>query len=316
MKISIVAPFHNEVENIQKFFDTVLPIVSEVSTNFEIICINDGSSDETLADLRAMGELHPQIKVLNLSRNFGKEIALTAGLDHAGGDVIIPIDSDLQDPPELIPKMVEKWQEGYDVVYATRTVRDSDTALKRFSAEAYYRMFNRITNTKIPFNTGDFRLMDKKVVAAVGGLRERSRFMKGVFAWVGFKQTSVEYTRPERHAGQESQNYRRLWRLAVDGLISFSTIPLRVWSYIGLMISLVAFFYGIVIITKTLFFGVDIPGYASTMVVILFLGGVQLLSLGILGEYVGRIFEEVKKRPLYIVDDQLSSKEESRREKK
>lgn len=305
MKISIVAPFHNEEENIDTFFATVIPIVEAEGESFEIICVNDGSTDQTLLGLRSWESKLAQVKVINLARNFGKEVALTAGLDYSQGSVVIPLDSDLQDPPELIPKMIAKWREGYDVVYATRAIRDSDGWFKKLSAEIYYRLFNLITDTKIPFNAGDYRLMDRKVVESIGEMRERSRFMKGVFAWVGFRQASVEYTRPERFAGQESQSFKRLWKLAVDGIISFSTIPLRVWSYVGLLIALVSFIYGLIIITRTLIFGTDVPGYASTIVIILFLGGIQLMSLGVLGEYVGRIFEEVKKRPLYIVDDEV-----------
>lgn len=303
MKISIVAPFYNEEENIEAFFSTVIPILKKAGDGFEIVCVNDGSKDNTLNLLYSWRDRHPEVVVINLARNFGKEIALTAGLDHSTGDVVIPIDSDLQDPPELIPEMIAKWREGYDVVYATRTLRDTDSWFKKRSAELYYRLFNLVTDTKIPFNAGDYRLMDRRVVDSIGQMRERSRFMKGVFAWVGYKQASVEFARPERFAGQESQSFRRLWRLAVDGIIAFSTIPLRVWSYIGFVIASLSFIYGLVILSKTLFYGVETPGYASTMVVILFLGGVQLLSLGILGEYVGRIFEEVKKRPLYIVDN-------------
>lgn len=303
MKISIVAPFYNEEENIEAFFSTVIPILEKAGDGFEIVCVNDGSKDNTLNLLYSWRDRHPEVVVINLARNFGKEIALTAGLDHSTGDVVIPIDSDLQDPPELIPEMIAKWREGYDVVYATRTLRDTDSWLKKRSAELYYRLFNLVTDTKIPFNAGDYRLMDRRVVDSIGQMRERSRFMKGVFAWVGYKQASVEFARPERFAGQESQSFRRLWRLAVDGIIAFSTIPLRVWSYVGFVIASLSFIYGLVILSKTLFYGVETPGYASTMVVILFLGGVQLLSLGILGEYVGRIFEEVKKRPLYIVDN-------------
>lgn len=303
MKISLVAPFYNEEEGIEAFFTTVIPILEQAGDSFEIICVNDGSRDKTLELLHEWAARQAQVCVVNLARNFGKEIALTAGLDYSTGDVVIPIDSDLQDPPELIPDMVAKWREGYDVVYATRTLRATDSLFKKWSAELYYRIFNLVTETKIPFNAGDFRLMDRKVVNTICKMRERSRFMKGVFAWAGYRQTSVEYARPERYAGQESQSFKRLWRLAVDGLISFSTIPLRIWSYVGLFFAILSFLYGLVIITKTLFFGVDIPGYASTMVIILFLGGIQLLSLGVLGEYIGRIFEEVKKRPLYVVDD-------------
>ncbi|WP_372830580.1 glycosyltransferase family 2 protein [Pontibacterium sp.] len=302
MKISIVAPFHNEEENVDEFFNRVLPIIRAESDSIEVVCVNDGSSDTTLAQLRRWREKEPIIRVVNLSRNFGKENALTAGLDHATGDVIIPMDSDLQDPPELIPQMIEKWREGYDVVYARRTVRNTDTLAKRMTAVWYYRLFNSIADRPIPDNTGDFRLMDKKVLDEVKKLGESARFMKGLFSWVGFRCTAVEYERPPRHDGKESLNFRNLWRLALDGITAFSTVPLKIWSYIGMGVAGIAFLYGLVIIFKTLILGIDVPGYASIMVIVLFLGGVQLLSLGVIGEYVGRIYLEVKKRPHYIVD--------------
>jgi len=303
VKISIIAPFYNEAESIDDFFQRVIPTVVSLDCEYEVICINDGSTDETLAGLRRWKEKNSQIKVINLSRNFGKESALTAGLDVAAGDVVIPIDSDLQDPPELIPEMLAKWREGYDVVYAKRVKRKTDTYLKRWSALGFYRLFNWITDTQIPHNTGDFRLLDKKVVRAVRSLGERTRFMKGIFAWVGFRQIAVEYERPMREHGAASLHFRNLWRLAVDGITSFSTLPLRVWSYIGLSIALFAFVYGVIILVKTLIFGIDLPGYASTLVVILFLGGIQLISLGVIGEYIGRIFYEIKGRPNYIIDE-------------
>ena len=302
MKISIVAPFHNEEENVDEFFNRVLPIIRAESDSIEVVCVNDGSSDTTLAQLRWWREKEPVVRVVNLSRNFGKENALTAGLDHATGDVIIPMDSDLQDPPELIPQMIEKWREGDDVVYARRTVRNTDTLAKRMTAVWYYRLFNSIADRPIPDNTGDFRLMDKKVLDEVRKLGESARFMKGLFSWVGFRCTAVEYERPPRHDGKESLNFRNLWRLALDGITAFSTVPLKIWSYIGMGVAGVAFLYGLVIIFKTLILGIDVPGYASMMVIVLFLGGVQLLSLGVIGEYVGRIYLEVKKRPHYIVD--------------
>lgn len=302
MKISIVAPFHNEEENVDEFFNRVLPIIRSESDSIEIVCVNDGSRDSTLEQLRRWRETEPVVRVVNLSRNFGKENALTAGLDHASGDVIIPMDSDLQDPPELIPEMIAKWREGYDVVYARRTLRDTDTWAKRATAVWYYKLFNAIADRPIPDNTGDFRLMDRKVLNEVKKLGESARFMKGLFSWVGFKSTAVEYERPPRHDGKESLNFRNLWRLALDGITAFSTLPLKVWSYIGMGVAGVAFLYGLVIIFKTLILGIDVPGYASTMVIVLFLGGVQLLSLGVIGEYVGRIYLEVKKRPHYIVD--------------
>ena len=311
MKISIVAPFHNEEENVDEFFSRVLPIIRAESDSIEIVCVNDGSRDRTLEQLRRWREKEPVVRVVNLSRNFGKENALTAGLDHASGDVIIPMDSDLQDPPELIPQMIAKWREGYDVVYARRTLRDTDTWAKRATAVWYYKLFNAIADRPIPDNTGDFRLMDRKVLDEVKKLGESARFMKGLFSWVGFKSTAVEYERPPRHEGKESLNFRNLWRLALDGITAFSTLPLKMWSYIGMGVAGVAFFYGLVIIFKTLILGIDVPGYASIMVIVLFLGGVQLLSLGVIGEYVGRIYLEVKKRPHYIVDpeeDELRSR--------
>lgn len=302
MKISIVAPFHNEEENINEFFNRVLPIIQNESQVLEVICVNDGSSDNTLEILRAWRNKEPAIRVVNLSRNFGKENALTAGLDHATGDVIIPMDSDLQDPPELIPEMVAKWREGFDVVYARRKLRGTDTLPKRLTAVWYYKLFNLIADRPIPDNTGDFRLIDKKVLAELKKLDENARFMKGLFSWVGFKSTAVEYERPARHGGKESLNFRNLWRLALDGITAFSTFPLKVWSYIGISIATASLLYGLIILFKTLFMGVNVPGYASTIVIILFLGGVQLVSLGVIGEYVGRIYMEVKKRPHYIVD--------------
>ncbi|MEJ1392074.1 MAG: glycosyltransferase family 2 protein [Candidatus Sedimenticola sp. (ex Thyasira tokunagai)] len=303
MKISVVAPFYNEAENVDDFFGRVLPVIQSQSSDYEILCINDGSTDNTLPELQAWKAKCQQIKIVNLSRNFGKESALTAGLGLADGDVVIPLDSDLQDPPELIAEMLSKWKEGYDVVYAKRVMRQSDTVFKRWSALGFYRLFNWITDTKIPYNTGDFRLLDRKAVEAVRRLDERTRFMKGIFAWVGFRQTAVEYERPPREHGKVHLHFSNLWRLAVDGITSFSTFPLRVWSYIGLFIALISFIYGVVIIAKTLLFGVDLPGYASIITVVLFLGGIQLISLGVIGEYIGRIFYEIKGRPNYILDE-------------
>ncbi|MEJ1355197.1 MAG: glycosyltransferase family 2 protein [Candidatus Sedimenticola sp. (ex Thyasira tokunagai)] len=304
MKISLIAPFYNEEENVDDFFQRVLPIVQSQSSDYEILCINDGSGDATLSELQTWKAKCPEIRIINFSRNFGKESALTAGFDLAEGDVVIPIDSDLQDPPELIPEMLSKWREGYDVVYAKRVKRQTDTAFKRWSALSFYRLFNWITDTKIPYNTGDFRLLDRKVVEAVRRLDERTRFMKGIFSWVGFRQAAVEYERPLREHGEAQLHLSNLWRLAVDGITSFSTLPLRIWSYIGLFFAVVSFVYGIVIVVRTLIFGIDLPGYASTITIVLFLGGIQLISLGVIGEYIGRIFYEIKGRPNYIVDEE------------
>jgi glycosyltransferase involved in cell wall biosynthesis len=270
---------------------------------YEIICINDGSKDNTIGRLIDYHHQNPAIKIVNLSRNFGKEIALSAGLDYATGAAVVPIDADLQDPPELIAEMVEKWREGYDAIYATRRSRHEETWLKRFSANAFYRTLNRISLVPIPHDTGDFRLLDRRVVDALKKMPERNRFMKGLFSWVGFKQTSIYFDRPARYQGETTWNYWRLWNFALDGITSFSFIPLKVWSYIGVLVAIPSFFYASFLVLRTLIFGIDLPGYASIMVAILFLGGVQLVSLGVIGEYLGRVYEEVKRRPLYLVRD-------------
>lgn len=300
--ISLVAPFYNEEPLIDRFFKTVIEILEKTGLEWEIVCVDDGSSDRTLERLLAGAKASPEVKVLQLSRNFGKEAALTAGMEASAGDVVILIDADLQDPPELISRMLDKWREGYDVVYGVRQSRDSDSLGKRISASGFYRIFNRLTPTPVPANAGDFRLMDRRVVDRVRQLPERTRFMKGLFAWVGFKSTAIAYDRPGRVAGQSAWSYWKLWNFALDGLTSFSTMPLRVWTYVGLAVSLLSFLYASFLIFRTLIVGVDLPGYASLMVVILFLGGIQLISLGVIGEYLGRVFIEVKQRPVYLVD--------------
>ena len=242
------------------------------------------------------------IRIINFSRNFGKEAALTAGLDKARGEAAIPIDVDLQDPPELIKELVARWREGYDVVLAKRANRTSDSFAKRVSADLFYKLNGKISNVDIPNNVGDFRLMSKRVVEALKQLPENQRFMKGLFAWVGFKTVVIEYVREKREAGQSSFNGWKLWNFALDGITSFSTLPLRIWLYIGALVSFLSFLYGSFIILKTLIFGVDLPGYASLAVIMLFLGGIQLIGIGILGEYIGRIYSESKRRPSYIIE--------------
>ena len=242
------------------------------------------------------------IRIINFSRNFGKEAALTAGLDKARGEAAIPIDVDLQDPPELIKELVARWREGYDVVLAKRADRTSDSFAKRVSADLFYKLNGKISNVDIPNNVGDFRLMSKRVVEALNQLPENQRFMKGLFAWVGFKTVVIEYVREKREAGQSSFNGWKLWNFALDGITSFSTLPLRIWLYIGALVSFLSFLYGSFIILKTLIFGVDLPGYASLAVIMLFLGGIQLIGIGILGEYIGRIYSESKRRPSYIIE--------------
>lgn len=300
-QLSIVVPLYNEEKNIDYLFEHLTSALNRITSSYEIVCVNDGSKDNTLECLIEQNRCYPAIKVVNLSRNFGKEIALTAGIDYASGAAVIPIDADLQDPPELIAELVAKWREGYDVVYATRLTRQGETWLKRFTADAFYKMIGKMSYVNIPPNTGDFRLLDRKVVEALKQLPERTRFMKGLFAWVGFKQTSVLFERQPRFQGTTSWNYWKLWNFALDGIASFSFIPLKVWSYLGLSVSFVSLLYASFLIIRTLIFGIDVPGYASLMVAILFLGGIQLITLGIIGEYLGRVYEEVKGRPLYVV---------------
>ena len=301
VELSVVVPLYNEELNIDYLFERLVTVLSRLNMKYEIICVNDGSKDNTLERLIEYHHQNPEIKVVNLSRNYGKEIALSAGLDYANGNAVVPIDADLQDPPELIAELVEKWREGYDVVYATRRSREGESWVKRFTANVFYRTLDSISSVPIPRDTGDFRLLDRRVVDALKQMPERNRFMKGLFAWVGFKQTSVLYDRPSRYKGETTWNYWQLWNLAIDGFTSFSFIPLKVWSYIGLLVDMPSFFYATFLVIRTLIFGVDFPGYASIMVAILFLGGVQLVSLGIIGEYIGRVYEEVKRRPLYLV---------------
>jgi len=302
-QISLVIPLYNEEENLDYLFKRIFSVLEQLKTSYEIICVNDGSRDRTLSKLLDYYQLYPTIKVINLSRNFGKDIALTAGIDYSSGQAVIPIDADLQDPPELILELVDKWREGYDVVCATRQVRLGETWLKRFTANTFYKVINTMTDIYIPHNTGDFRLLDRQVVDALKRMPERRRFMKGLFAWVGFKQAYIMFDREQRHQGDTKWNYWKLWNFALDGITSFSFLPLKVWSYIGLLISVFALCYAIYLTLRTLIFGVDLPGYASIMVAILLLGGVQLLTLGILGEYLGRVYEEVKGRPIYLVRD-------------
>jgi glycosyltransferase involved in cell wall biosynthesis len=300
--ISIVAPFLNEEQAVYGFFQEITPVLKDIDAEWEIICVDDGSQDNTLEYLLAAARTNPFIKVLALSRNFGKEAALTAGIESASGDVVVLIDADLQDPPGLIADMLTKWREGYDVVYGVRQSRDEDSLTKRVTAGGFYRIFNSLTSVPVPANTGDFRLMDRRVADRLRELPERTRFMKGLFAWLGYKSAAVYYDRPAREEGQSTWSYWKLWNFALDGLTSFSTMPLRVWTYIGLIVSLLSFGYASFLIFRTLIAGVDLPGYASLMVVILFLGGIQLISLGVLGEYLGRVFIEVKRRPIYLID--------------
>ena len=303
--LSVVAPVKNEEHGILPFVERVGAILDGIAFDegWEILFVDDGSTDATLAAIVAAHQRDPRVRALSLSRNFGKEAALSAGLDHARGNAVIPMDVDMQDPPEVLPEMVAKWREGHEMVFGVRRCRASDGWTKRVTAGLYYRAHNIVSQDKIPENAGDFRLMDRKVVDVIRAMPERNRFMKGLFAWAGFKQAAVEYDRSERETGTTKFNYWKLWTLALDGITSASTVPLRIWSYIGALVALFALGYATFLAVQTMLFGNSVPGYASIMVSVLFLGGVQLISLGVLGEYVGRILTETKQRPLYVVRD-------------
>ncbi len=301
--LSLVIPCYNEQEAIPVFLEQIVPILKSLQMTYEMVFINDGSRDETLSVLQASKEHVEGIRILNLSRNFGKEAALTAGIDFVEGRLVIPIDVDLQDPPELIAQMVEAWREhDVDVVLAKRADRSKDGVMKRWSANSFYRLNNKISSNKIPENVGDFRLVTRRCIEAIKLMGETQRFMKGIFAWVGFKTFTVEYQRDERVAGAPSFNGWKLWNLALEGITSFSTAPLRIWLYVGLLAWTLSVVYGTWIVIKTLAFGVDLPGYASLFTAIMFFGSTQLIVLGVLGEYIGRIYLETKDRPVYIVE--------------
>ncbi len=300
--LSVVVPMHNESQNADIFYERITTVLSGMPNlqSWEIVAVNDGSQDDTLDRLIKIHKKDHRFKIIDLSRNFGKEAALTAGIEFASGDAVIPIDADLQDPPELIPELVAKWLQGYDVVNAVRQERAGETVVKKGTAHLFYRLFNKMSQVKIPEDTGDFRLLSRQVVEALKRLPERRRFMKGLFAWVGFKTVEVKYFRDPRLAGQTSFNYWKLWNFAIDGITSFSTFPLKVCSYLGLLVASFSMIYAVVVIAKTILYGDAVKGYPSLMVVVLFIGGVQLIALGIIGEYLGRVYEESKQRPIYL----------------
>ena len=311
--ISIVAPFFNETLAIPSFYAAMKDLFNSLPEyDFELVCVDDGSSDETLSQLTSLAQKDLRIQVIAFSRNFGKEAALSAGIDYSIGDAVIPIDVDLQDPPALIVQMIALWEDGAEVVLAKRIDRSSDTRLKRVTAALFYRLHNLLSSeVQIPENVGDFRLMDRVVVDALKRLPERRRFMKGLFAWVGFNTISIDYVRAPRELGESKFSGWKLWNFALEGITSFSLIPLKVWTYLGILGALFAFCYAVFVIVKTLIFGIDLPGYASLLVVTLFFGSLQLISLGIIGEYIGRIYFESKGRPLYIVRKHIRTKKSS-----
>ena len=309
VELSLVIPVKDEEAAIGPCLERLVPVLEAMDDpaagSFEILFVDDGSSDTTLEVIRRAHAADPRVRGISLSRNFGKEAALSAGIDAARGQGVVPLDVDLQDPPEALPRMVAKWRDGYDVVYGVRDNRESDSLPKRLTADLYYRAHNWLSSDKIPEHAGDFRLLDRKVVEVIRQMPERNRFMKGLFAWAGFRQAAVSYHREERKVGQTKYNYWKLWTLAIDGITSASTVPLRIWSYLGAIVALGALGYALFIIIRTLTSGIEVPGYASMMVAVLFLGGLQLLSLGVLGEYVGRILTETKGRPLYVVRERI-----------
>ena len=300
--LSVVVPAFNEAEGIAAFHVRLRAVMDAMAEPWEAVYVDDGSTDATLAALRAMRNDDRRIGIVALSRNFGKEAATTAGLDHARGEAVVVIDADLQDPPEVIPALVAAWREGADMVYAQRRRRAGETWLKRASASLFYRLMQRVGRVQLPPDTGDFRLMSRRVVDAVAQLREHHRFMKGLFAWVGFPTRAVPYDRDPRAAGETKWNYWKLWNFALEGITSYTVMPLKIATYLGLVVAGFAAVYGGVIVVRTLLFGNPVPGYPSLMAVVLFLGGAQLMTLGIIGEYLGRVFNETKKRPLYLVD--------------
>ncbi len=300
--ISIITPFFNEEEVVDIYFNTIISSIRQLGYDFEFMCIDDGSKDRTSQLIKKWQDKSYNIKLIAFSRNFGKEAALTAGLKHAKGDAVIPIDADLQDPPTLIPAMLQAWEKGYKVVEAKRISRE-DGFCKTFTAKLFYKTIGFLTNGNIKEEVGDFRLLDRKVVDVINLLPEKTRFMKGVFAWVGFKTKIVEYSRPSRVAGETKQGLVKLIRLALDGIISFTTKPLKIWLYLGIIFSAILLIYAIYLVLRTLIWGVDVPGYTSIMVAVLFTGCLNLLSLGVIGQYVARIYKEVKNRPIYLIDE-------------
>ena len=302
-QLTVIVPAYNEAAVLDTFHQRLAQVLDQLPLDSSVLYVDDGSADRTWEIIEALTQRDPRASGLKLSRNFGKEAAMTAGLDEADADAVVVIDADLQDPPELIPALVEQWRAGYDVVYATRSARAGETGFKRFTSAAFYRTMEKLSDTAVPRDTGDFRLLSRRALDALRQLRERQRFMKGLFAWIGYRQTSVRYDRDPRHAGQTKWNYWRLTQLAIEGITSFSTAPLRLATWIGVSASLLSFIYGLWVLLKAALYGDPVRGYPTLMLVILFLGGVQLLALGVIGEYLGRNYAESKQRPLYFIEE-------------
>jgi glycosyltransferase involved in cell wall biosynthesis len=299
--LSIIVPVYNEEAGLPAFWARLSAVLSALPLAAEVVFVDDGSTDATFAQLLSLRHVDPRVRIVGLSRNFGKEVALSAGLDHVRGDAAVPIDADLQHPPEVIVDLVAKWRSGFDIVMAMRRDRGTDSAARRVLSSLFHRLFSRLTAVAVTKDAGDFRLMSRPVVDALRSLPERTRYMKGLYAWVGFSQATVDYDVDPRLAGHTRYTLWKLWKLAVDGVTSFSALPLKIWSVIGLVLALAAFGYGAYFVVRTIVRGADVPGFASIMIMMLFLGGLQLISLGVIGEYLGRVYDEVKARPLYIV---------------
>lgn len=307
MILSVIIPVYNEAEVLKKFYTRITAALDTIPFETEFIFVNDGSTDSSLELLITLRNHDPRVAIIDLSRNFGKEIAMTAGFDHCSGDIAVVIDADLQDPPELIPELIKQWQDGYDVVYAKRSSRQGETFLKKFTAKLFYRVMQQTSPVPIPQDTGDFRLLSRRAVDSLGRLRETHRFMKGLFTWIGYPQKAIMYQRDPRYAGKSKWNYWKLWNFALEGITSFTEAPLKLASYLGLLTALYAFIYGAWIIFRTFMYGDPVAGYPSLMVVVLFLGGAQLMTIGIIGEYLGRTFSESKQRPLYFINSYQQS---------
>ena len=300
--LCVVVPAYNESDGLREFHKRLAAVLDKLDLRSQILYVDDGSRDGTYAVMESLRESDARVSTLKLSRNFGKELALTAGLDHAHADAVIVIDADLQDPPELIPEFVRHWREGNDIVYGTRSSRAGETGFKKLTAAGFYRVMSRLSATPVPRDTGDFRLLSRRALDGLKQLRERQRFMKGLFTWVGYRQKAIVYDRDPRFAGTSKFNYWRLWNFALEGITSFSTAPLRIATYIGILTALLAFVFGLYVFGKALFYGDPVRGYPTLMVVVLFLGGTQLMALGLIGEYLGRLYMEAKQRPLYLVE--------------
>lgn len=307
-KITVIVPAYNEEDVIDECYKRIIGVFDGLDYNLELVFINDGSRDTTLSLLSDLSSKDERVVIIDLSRNFGKEIAMSAGIDFATGDAAVIIDADLQDPPELITEFIRYWEEGYDNIYGKRTKREGETWLKKVTANSFYKILGKLSDTDIPVNTGDFRLISRQAIDALKELREQHRFMKGLFSWIGYNTKEVEYCRSPRFAGNTKWNYWHLWNFALEGITSFSIAPLKIATYVGGFISSLSFIFAIYIIIKTFIFGADVAGYASQMVITLLLGGMNLAAIGIIGEYLGRMFNETKNRPLYLIKRVICTK--------